>query len=324
MDLKKHIGVQKQITKDHKHTSTASAYYGKQPCENNGCKAHAYYLVGKTLLCGTHSRKYVDVRITLDKMPPIDSERQRLDKQKADLAMIQQAREANQNTQTIGRVIVSKLKMMQHPDDHPGFLKVFPNFKHQNRQDGFGCSSLSPMSLGPVHHGQPGLPDAKNIENFHQGSKCFQEEVDSSGEPSQVYTQNRLKFYLDSTPHRHKFQGTTNSKNKNIPLYFVWVDKQAKIHKLDYVTSRQFYCNFYERLASTQDDLKKLRTMRANGTNLQIVGYDGRSIGATLEDIEKEYLNADLPFGHELVLYTLLVVDDPLLYPWRKYKTFDF
>jgi hypothetical protein len=108
---------------------------------------------------------------------------------------------------------------MKEPEHHKGFLKVFPNFKHQGRKDGYGCKSLSPMYLGPVHHGQPGLPAAENIENFHQGSKCFEEETDEEGNPSEVYVENRLKFYKDPIPHRHKYHG--KEKNKNTPLLCV-------------------------------------------------------------------------------------------------------
>jgi hypothetical protein len=80
-----------------------------------------------------------------------------------------------------GDVIVTKLRMMKSPEYNKGFLKVFPNFKHQGRKDGYGCKKLSPMFLGPVQHGQPGLPPSENIENFHQGSKCFEEEIDEVG-----------------------------------------------------------------------------------------------------------------------------------------------
>ena len=61
--------------------------------------------------------------------------------------------------------------MMKPPEHIDGYLKVFPNFKHQNRKDGFGCASLSPKALGPVSDGSR---HAKNIENFHQGAKIFE------------------------------------------------------------------------------------------------------------------------------------------------------
>ena len=62
---------------------------------------------------------------------------------------IEEARILNQSLNKLGNVIVCKMKMMKSPDYNKGYLNVFPNFKHQFRTDGFGCSSLSPMSLGP-------------------------------------------------------------------------------------------------------------------------------------------------------------------------------
>ena len=268
--------------------------------------------------CGVHSKNKVNRRQLVKISSSVQA--QKKDEQLViSNTYIEEARKHNINQGQIGKVIVSQLKMMKEPDDHLGFLKVFPNFKHQNRKDGFGCRSLSPMSLGPVDHGQPNLPQSLNIENFHQGSKCFQEEIDEKGDPCQIYYENRLKFYLDETAHRHKYKG--KDKNKNIPLFFIWVDKNGKEHRLNYIQSRQFYCHFYERLASIQPDYLRLLKLIENGTNIQICGFDGRSIGH--RSIEQEYLDPSKPFGHELVLATMLI-EKPENYPWKKYKTFDF
>ncbi|ELR15981.1 uncharacterized protein ACA1_221470 [Acanthamoeba castellanii str. Neff] len=139
--------------------------------------------------------------------------------------------------------------MMRDPAPVPGFRHVYPNFRHQNKANGFSCAQLSPMSLRPVDHGQPGLPPALNIENFHQDSKVFPEELYTEGNPGQLYVANRLRFYADPVPHRHKYHGTTGI-TINIPAYFE--------RRLSYVDSRQFYCNFYERLASQKSDFKRL------------------------------------------------------------------
>ena len=253
-------------------------------------------------------------------MSSLEKKKEKLHLRDLGSKLIELGRQENLRQGMIGKVIVSKLRMMKHPEEHSGYLKVFPNYKHQNRGDGFGCMSLSPMSLGPVDHGQPELPMAKNIENFHQGSKCFKEETDEEGNPSAVYKQNRQEFYKDKTPHRHKYMGL-DKKNRNIPLYFVWIDMDKKEHHLSYFECRQFYCTFYERLASKQEDFLKLQELIWNGTNIQICGYDGRSI----EDrsIEEEYFDGSKPFGHELVLATMLR-EKPENYPWRKYKKFDF
>ena len=293
--------------------------YGQINCERPNCQNKAYYQLDSHYVCGVHSRNKPN-RIELVKMSSSEKTQQKKELHAIDLKLIDLARKKNISLGEVGQVIVSQLKMMREPEQHKGFLKVFPNFKHQNRTDGFGCQSLSPMSLGPVDHGQPNLPPCLNIENFHQGSKCFAEEIDENGNPSVIYYENRLKFYLDKTPHRHKFQGT-EKKNKNIPLFFLWVDKQGNEHRLNYIQSRQFYCNFYERLASKQEDFLKLQQLIKNGTPIQICGYDGRPIGH--RPIEEEYLDPSKPFGHELVLATMLI-ENPENYPWKKYKKFDF
>ena len=170
------------------------------------------------------------------------------------------------------------------------------------------------MSLGPIVLFNKQL--CKNLENFHQGSKCYQRELDKSGEPSDLFFKNRKKFFDDEIAHRHKFTG------KDRPKYFVWMDENNKTHKLDYVTSRQFYCNFYERLVANTESFQKLIKLKSEGTNMQICGYDGRDVRA--EDIEKEYLNKTKPFGHELVLFHMLTEKDPAKYIWRRFKTFNF
>lgn len=102
------------------------------------------------------------------------------------------------------------------------------------------------------------------------------------------------------------------------------MDKTGQIHYLDYVRSRQFYCNFYERLAKVHPDFLELMKLQNNGVNLQICGYDGFAISsADPVEIERAYLDPSVPFGHERVLYALLHLKENE-YPWRKYKTFDF
>ena len=44
------------------------------------------------------------------------------------------------------------------------------------------------------------------------------------------------------------------------------------------------------------------------------IGYDGYYIDKTLYE---HYVDTSKPFGHELVLYTMLVEDDKDKYPWN-------
>jgi len=297
-------------------------YHGERKCEFSAdCKNHAYWSARGLYLCGVHSKRYHDRR-ELPKRAKKETAklhaRESLEHQKS----VDKKTAENRASGLRGTVRLYRMRMMHNPDKTPGVLNVFPNNRHQNRTDGFGCSALSPMRLGPVHHGQSGLPDACNLENFHQGSKCFLEETLEGGDdPSPLFYENRAKFYADPVPHRHKYRGI--GPNKNAPLYFVWVGGDLKEHRLSYVESRQFYCTFYERLASKQPDYQRLRDLLAQGTELCICGYDAAPLEPG-ETIEMAYLDFWKPFGHERVLYAMLTATHPEQLPWRKYKMFDF
>jgi len=57
--------------------------------------------------------------------------------------------------------------------------------------------------------------------------------------------------------------------------------------------------------------------MLSEGVNLQIVGYDGYEVTRSLID---HYKDPSVPFGHELVLFTLLTEPNSQQYPWIVYK----
>lgn len=286
--------------------------YGKSICMGiyiNGkkrgerCVNKAYYEQNEKYLCGIHSKK--DQRIQLSKGNL--QEKKKEQKEKLDQHIISISFQQNLNQK--GKIILSKMRMRQNIGLVDGFLNVFPNYFHENRKDGFGCSSLSPMNLGPLIHNQPGLPICLNIENFHQGNKFY------SKESKKEFEETRLSLYNDKIPHRRKFT------SKDIPLYSLWLDKNGKEHRINYIESRQFYCTFYERLAKKQKQFIDLISKYEQGINLRICGYD--AVNLQIEDIEKEYLNPKVVFGHERTLFTMLVLKEDE-YPWVKYKTFDF
>jgi hypothetical protein len=304
-----------------------TTYYGESSCSatlksGKPCSNRAYYSTDAgELVCGVHRKGRATVE--LRKRPEAELTAIRADKKQAGDDAIETCRLANVAAGRRGSVALYRMRMMRAVPDLPGYRRVYPNYKHQDRRDGLGCARLSPMSLGPVRHGQPGLPDALNVENFHQGSKLFREEVSENGNPLPRYYNNRRDFYLDPVPHRHKYKGT--GSNKNVPLCFIWVAKDGEEHRLSYVESRQFYCNFYERLARQEPDYTRLEQLLARGVNLQLCGYDAHPPGEN-QSVEEMYLDATKPFGHERVLYAMLTCarGDEESLPWRKHKTFDF
>lgn len=291
-------------------------YYAEIPCTarvkktGKPCQNKAYVLKDDRPYCNIHGKG----GDPLPKNPHRKEDEKK--RREAEKAEIKTAQLENQEMKRMGHVIVTKLPMMKKAEDHVGYLKVFPNFKHQNNPDGFGCRSLSPKAMGPIIHPQPNLPIALNLENLHQFSKCFPDDVDEKGNPSDIFFEMQRAAFLDPKPHRHKPNATGNK-----PLYSVWRHKDGTLEKLSYVQSRQIYCHYYEQFACHNPDFRKLQEWRAAGMNLQICGYDGYPV---TESLETHYLDGSRPFGHEMVLYSMLVIENPQDYPWKKHTTLDF
>lgn len=212
-------------------------------------------------------------------------------------------------------IIGYKMQWKRNPqlaNEYKDFHLVFPNCYHEYRQDGFGCSSLSPMKVGPIIHGQPGLPPSYNLENFHQANKVFPNEFDTkSDEILPIFFQTQLNMYNDPKPHRHKQRGV-------IPLFSIWVTPEGQQKRMTYFESRQLYCRFYEHGVKNNLQLQQLKDMLKEGKKLCICGYD-MVTGPLKKSLDDYYHDESRPFGHEMVLYTLLTVSDPAEYPWRKF-----
>jgi hypothetical protein len=296
------------------------AYWGEQICNTTvkstqkQCTNKAYYTKENKLLCGVHSKKHD--RTILSKNPNKDKiEKENYDRH---LATIKQVAKKNKENKILGNVYVTKLKMMKKPELLDGIINVFPNFKHQNRKDGYGCARLSPKSLGPVKHCMSNLPEARNLENYHQFAKIWKFELNQNGTVLDEYLQKRIEGYNNQEPFRHKYQKKLLlEKNGTLkPEFSVYYDMEGKQHNYTYIQCRYFYCKFYEDLVKKEEDFKFLKDKLKKGYNLNIVGYDGYNPS---EDFMEMYLDPIKPFGHEMVLYTMLKEDNRNNYPWNIY-----
>lgn len=283
------------------------------------CTKKAYYLQSGAPRCGRHSDK------GLRRPLPVDPAKTRA-KEAAILAhkaSIERAASANAASGRLGRVRLHKLAgaFAVKVPQVDGFLSVLPNHKNRTgtvRPDGaLNMSSLSPKTIGPIRHGQPGLPDALNLENFHQGSKRFAAQTAEEARATQV------EMFLDPVPHRHHPFATRAGPgvNRNVPEHFVWVDRDSTVHHLTYVESRQFYCTFMERAIDRLPDFTRLQDLRRRGHNLLLCGFDANPIAGS---VEEAYLDASKPFGHEHVIYCMLTEEDPAVWPWRTHVRFEF
>jgi hypothetical protein len=315
---KKMKQMEEEVVKQEEKEEKKIIYYGEQECSaikanKQKCNNKGYYLYQDNIRCGVHSKK--DFRETLPKNPNKDRDKKDLILKRQEI--VERKAKENFNNGKKGDVILTKLYMMKEPLHIDGYLKVFPNYKHQNRVDGFGCKSLSPKDIGPIHHNQPGLPVGLNLENVFQGNKVFRSEIDREGNPLPIFYETQRKMYSDPIPHRHKEVAKQIKGNKNVPLYSVWKLPNGKELHLSYYESREIYCKFYENLTKNNPDLLKLKKMLNDGYNLQIIGYDSYDVkGKNIDDC---YKDTSKPFGHELVLYTLLTVKNPKDFPWNKF-----
>jgi hypothetical protein len=299
------------ISAKRKSEEDVVVFWGEEKCTR--CTNKAYYKSGDKLLCGVHSRTLK--RTELTKNP--NAKQHALDIVLARQRRVTIVAGENAAAGRRGTLSVSKLRMMREPDHVDGVRNVFPNNKHQNRTDGFGCASLSPMRLGPVLHGQPGVPESLNIENYHQFNKVFPRDVDQDGGVKPDFYTIRDAAYRDPVAHRHKYpQDRGLGGNKNIPLYSIHVKPDGTKKSFTYLQSRYFYCHQYELLAKQTADFATLKRWLDMGFNLQIVGYDGYPVTKTLWE---HYNDISKPFGHELVLYSLLAIENADDYPWNRF-----
>lgn len=313
--------------------ATSVAYYGECICtatvKSTGkqCSNNAYWRTNDgTLLCGVHSKRME--RHQLPKNP--NAAKVKSAKKLDAIKLAEEYAKDNERRGALGNIIAVKMLMRKSPMAEKGYLMVFPNYRHQSRTDGYGCMALSPKAMVNIKHGQPGLPVAKSLENFHQGNKVFPTAVDSRGNPTDEFYSMRLWMYNNDAPLRHNPHATSaEGGNKNVPLYSIWVREDGVEVRMTYFESRQFYCNFYERRAKKTKEFKELTQKIRQGYNLQIVGFDAYQPAAyTVEEFERCYKDTSRPFGHELVLFVMLwftTRDIPETeYPWRKYKTEKF
>lgn len=307
-------------------------WYGEITCEHVNCKNKAYWNLEGNSLCGVHASKKKKKRIALPKNPEAAKDEKK--RYHAISERIKEEQIANASNGINGKIACAKMYMMKAIPQRDGFLTVLPNYKHGNgkRKDGLGVNVLSPKSLGPVYHNEPGYPPARNIENYHQFRKVFPCELDDEGNPLQCFYENKKNAYNDPIPHRHKFSLTEMKKmmgsegNKNIPAYSVHLMPNGEERRYDYVQSRYFYCHQYEILAKKTKEFIDLLSLINGGTNILICGYDGqeiessRDMESTAADLKKMYESTEKPFGHELVLFSLLTLHQcPELFPWNVY-----
>lgn len=283
-------------------TCSAQLASGK-PCSSKACFSAISPDTGRNYYCGRHSRKLPE-REELPKAPDAKSKRLYVNSR---IKMADDVKAVNASHKKRGVISCRKLTMLKEPQHLDGYYSVFPNAK-AGRLD-MAMPELSPTLLGPIDHGQPNLPMSKNLENFWQSSKLHE------GQTFQAFRTTQARWFESDKPCRES--------SKKL-LGWVWTndDETTILHTI--VEAREFYCTFYERLAKLTQSWQDLLDLVEAGGNVNIIGYTGVSLDdPTPEELERRYLSEKQPFGHELVLVTMLACKQHE-YPWVIHRTTDF
>lgn len=202
----------------------------------------------------------------------------------------------------------------KHHPTIPGFMNV--NISSSSPR----WNSLSPMKLGPFYVSEEMIPSVdypsgphlgwylsdkpgyqvalcQVFENWWQGSKIYDIDVDYQGNVRKSFLERRAKMMADFKGHR---RGVPKGKGTPIAALF-----NARI--VDYYNSRPYYCYCYEFLVTKQPDFYKIVEMYNQGMYLHIIGYDGYDIPMTKSWLLFAYQDTSRPFGHELVLCCILI-----------------
>lgn len=238
---------------------------------------------------------------------------------------VMRAKDANIAAGQRGSVVCTKIPgLFGVPVRIEGYQTVLPNYRHANSRNGRGFARLSPKSLGPVAHGQPGLPPATCIENIWQSLREYAFELDAHGDLTDEAVATRRAMYTDPVPHRRMYDAATLRKKAGLrardplprPLRARYIRADGSPAFLSYVESRFLYCHWMETLAKREGEWMQLQALVDSGCNVNISGYDGYTSDASFDE---QYADETRPFGHEKVLEAMLSIDDPADYPWNRY-----
>ena len=202
--------------------------------------------------------------------------------------------------------------------------------------------ALSPAFLGPVEHGQPGLPVALNLQNFIVGSQMFACEVagdDIVGDRFLLFRRQRDALYRSAAGgQRYRYGDTTERHVSELrsqrraaaipgvldttPMCFVFLNRAdgggggGTEMRLDVLQTRAVVCSFYEHLARRTADYAQLVALhKEQRKSLLIVGEGARLINfpVTRADLERYFNDVGAPFGTEMTLLTMLRLEDETL-----------
>lgn len=208
--------------------------------------------------------------------------------------------------------------------DHLGALPIFPNCKHgafgnaarQSQCGGLGMSSLSPrlgdgVQLCVRRAGPQGgrCERFATVEAVMQAPKVYPDMLREDGTLTPAAAAMRAEFRAADPAGRH----LGGAARPNQCLYSMLCGR-----KFSYIEARYFYCRAFELSKAANSNFARVRALLAKGIDVNIVGYDAPHEGATPESLSTRYEDPSRPFGHELVIFSMIALQ-PEARPWTQY-----
>jgi hypothetical protein len=234
--------------------------------------------------------------------PVLTHQQRRQEIAEAHAQTVAEARARNAENNTSGSVTMGKAHPMLPIPLVQGYLDVAVTLAQPKQFTGHLALKLHPGAIGPITHGEPGLPRARYLDNYYNAHMCF------SRESYKHFSRYRREMFRERRVHTPKKVQYPQFETDEI-AYFSWRMPNGKRRRLTLVQSRQVFCNIYARKVVRVPAYTAISDMLKAGTNIRIVGYapcpfDGRPL-------EQIYLDPAAQIGHEFVLVCLLRGEAP-------------
>lgn len=213
----------------------------------------------------------------------------------------------------------SALKYVEQCFTIDEFIKI--NVTSSNKDKKF-VKEISPLYIGPVTSSDGII--AQTFENLWQYGKVYPKiydenkkivpGIDEFGNPTKEFYNWRKRFYELKKEKGDRHPSFPSTIRHRDCLYHVWFDKDGKLEKLDYVTSRKrIYIPEYAKLIYYTDSFKEIKKLYDSGVKIALIDFDAWNYyGPNLDQdttIKDVVNNPAFKVGHGYVIKMLLQGD---------------
>ena len=207
-----------------------------------------------------------------------------------------------------GKIIMENLNFGTVPVYMDGCYMIFANKAPRHKGYGIHMPDLSPMIMGPIIHNKA---VSRILENWWKSCKVYDFEIDhdSDSVKKTFYETQKKWMNLDKVNlKKSKFYPKEPKKSfDKVNMKFVLFPNDDK--RYTYIDSRSVYVKLYKQYATKTVSYRKLVKLLNDGYDICLCSYNSIDTNneLSLSDIKKRMNDPDKSFGHEFVLYSMLM-----------------